>query len=240
MNADYKSKTTLTGKRGRESYSCDPSHHPSTTPKITGKAQTILAKRKLLKKQPSMSPWMTQLGPQKTYDMTSPNVMLRHFTPVPSEEIRPLFEYYFKPQDYIINTQKYLDCNAENRERLAEHAGFPEPIAFGWDEKSVHEEDEGQAREEKPALTDKQIIRRRIDHDKKDLAQGWKSIYDFIYENDKKSYNYVVQLFKKMRESKSADKDKRKKSKTKKEKHQSKSHHCENSDLTADDKEKDA
>ena len=110
---------------------------------------------------------MAQLGVAKLpEDLTSPNVMLRHFTPVPSEEIRPLFEYYFKPQDYIINTQKYLDCNADNRERLAEHAGFPEPIKFGWDETSEHSCES----HEKLTRTEKQEIRMRIDHKKKDLA----------------------------------------------------------------------
>jgi len=40
--------------------------------------------------------------------------MMRAFSPIPSEEIRPLFEFYFKPENFITNTNKYFDCTSEN------------------------------------------------------------------------------------------------------------------------------
>ena len=50
----------------------------------------------------------------KANDDDRPDMMMRAFSPIPSEEIRPLFEFYFKPENFITNTNKYFDCTSEN------------------------------------------------------------------------------------------------------------------------------
>ena len=59
-------------------------------------------------------PWMSHSTSSKVTDANTPNMMLNYFTPIPSEEIRPLFEFYWKPHDFITNTKKYYDPGAQS------------------------------------------------------------------------------------------------------------------------------
>jgi hypothetical protein len=61
---------------------------------------------------------LSQLNTKKYVpDPSCPNEMLKKFCPTPSDEIKRVFEFYFKPQSYIINTQKYMDYTKDNPEK---------------------------------------------------------------------------------------------------------------------------
>ena len=60
------------------------------------------------------NPWMSHTTSTKVTDADTPNMMLRAFSPIPSEEIRPLFEFYFKPLNFITNTKKFYDCGVQS------------------------------------------------------------------------------------------------------------------------------
>ena len=45
----------------------------------------------------------------------------------------------------------------------------------------------------------------RLSYKGKDIAQGWKTIYDFMFANDKRTYDYAVSLLNKRKDGPSFD-----------------------------------